>query len=105
MQFLNKKYLFLTIFLAFIHSLKIQGIIEIEFIILMFFFLRKVNFNTLFVLGIILSSSLYVVLDENFRFDSSNYPSIYTKSLYGIKYFDILVFFIFISSLKNIKFL
>ena len=104
MEFLNKKYLFFAILLALIHSFKIPGIVEIEFLILTFLFLRKVNFNTLFVLGIILSSSLYVVLDESFRFDSSNYPSIYTKSLYGIKYFDVLVFIIFISSVKNIKF-
>jgi hypothetical protein len=76
-------------------SMKLLYLPEIELFLLFFILLTG---NSEFIISyilIILCSHHYAIPDESFRFDASNYPSIYTKKLGYFKVFDVLTLILF----------
>jgi hypothetical protein len=99
MKSLNNRIIYLIpVFVALIHSLKLSFIPELNFFILLttaIFFINKPYYFIL-VFTIILSTHFYAIPDANFRFNAFDYPSIYTKEVFGIKYLDLSIVIIFL---------
>lgn len=61
---------------------------------------RRLNYKVLLLLSTILCTHHYVIPDFVFRSDGSSYPSIYTRSYGGIKILDLLIIFLFLTSIQ-----
>lgn len=98
-----KRYFLICILSSLLSSLKISFLPEIQILSLMFLFLLRDKMLFGFALVVILSSHHYAIPDEVYRFDASNYPSIYTKKIGAVKLLDLLVLFFFLFSFFNFK--
>jgi len=91
-----KKIIFFSISASLLSSLRINFLPEIEVLLLTFLFFLGNRFLFGAILVIILCSHHYVIPDAVLRFDSSDYPSIYTKKIGVVKIFDIIVILLFL---------
>lgn len=93
-------YYFVGFLFAFLSSIRMPFLPEFQLILfaVTIIFDRKISFNTILLLATILCTHHYVVPDYVWRFNSSEYPSIYTRAYVGIKLLDILVVLLFIVS-------
>jgi hypothetical protein len=104
------KYLFLSFLYAILSSLRITFLPELQLLIILILLIvhGKINLSVFLIIVITLCTHHYVIPDANFRFKSEFYPSIYTRSYYGLKLLDVLTILAFVFSLrflKNIKFI
>jgi hypothetical protein len=97
------KLIFFSIVASLLSSLKIYFLPEFELtiLILLFFYRNNMLFGSALI--IILCSHHYVIPDEVYRFDSSSYPSIYTKKIGIIKIIDLVTVLFFLYSLTISK--
>jgi len=66
-------------------------------------FFGRIKFNFAALLVCVFCTHHFAIPDAIYRFNSGEYPSIYTKSIGFVKYLDILVVVIVVASLYNIK--
>jgi hypothetical protein len=97
------KLIFFSIVASLMSSLKIAFLPEFELLILILLFFYRNNMLFGSALIIILCSHHYVIPDEVYRFDSSAYPSIYTKKIGIIKIIDLVTVLFFLYSLTISK--
>lgn len=99
---MNKKFLklfFLGILASLLSSLRLEYLPEVELILIVIILFSGNDFLIISSLIICLCSHHYAIPDVSFRFDSSVYPSIYTKKIGNFKIFDLLVFILSIFAL------
>lgn len=103
-----KTLIYLAILFAFLSSLRISILPELQLLIFIVYYIknRGVNYNVLILVVLILCTHHYAIPDSVYRQDSGGYPSIYTKNVLGssIKIFDFFVFFLFLFSIKRIRY-
>lgn len=101
---LNKYYAIGFLF-AFLSSLRISFLPELQLIIILTLLLiyRKINKSLFFLTITVLCTHHYAIPDAIYRFQGEVYPSIYTKAYFGIKLLDILIVALFIFSLRNLN--
>ncbi len=93
----NLNYYAIGAFFAFLSGLRMPYLPEIQFILLIIVLIvdRGVKFRFILFLAMVLCTHHYVVPDYIWRFDSSGYPSIYTRAYGAIKILDLLVILLF----------
>lgn len=94
-------YYYVGFLFAFLSSIRLPFLPEFQLIlfIVTIVYDKKISFNAILFLATILCTHHYVVPDFVLRFNSAEYPSIYTRAYGGIKLLDILVVLLFIVSL------
>ena len=102
-----KKFIVIGACFSLLSSMRIPFLPEIQlFAFLLSLFSAKRNrIFSLVLLVCIMCTHHYVIPDVLFRHNSSEYPSIYTRSYYGVKLLDLLTMILFAISLRNIKLL
>jgi len=102
-----KKYKFYIIafLFALLSSLRIAYLPEVQtfMIIIAGLIYFKKPHKVIFLVITIFATHHYVIPDAIIRFNSAQYPSIYTKEILGIKLLDICTFYLFVLWLKYIK--
>jgi hypothetical protein len=100
----NYQYYFLALLFVFLSSLRIQYLPEIQLLLFIasLIFIRNKKIIA-FILITILCSHFYAIPDVYYRFNSHEYPSIYTKNIIAsIKGIDIIAVVLFIFSYQKI---
>lgn len=95
---------------AFLSSLRMPFLPEIQIllVLLLIMIYGGVKKTVLFIIIIILCTHHYVIPDFSIRFDAADYPSIYTRTIIGIRlidFFAIILFFFSIPHLKKTKYM
>jgi hypothetical protein len=100
-----QKIFFFSILASLLSSLKLFFLPELELVILFIIMFYRDKMLFAVALVIILCSHHYVIPDEVYRFDSTSYPSIYTKKIGPTKILDIvtIIFFLFSITFFNFK--
>ena len=100
------KWFALALFFSILSSCRIYYLPELQIVLIILFgpwFSGRIKFNYAALLLCVFCTHFYAIPDAAYRFNSGEYPSIYTKSIDSVKYLDILVIVLAISSLYNIK--
>jgi hypothetical protein len=93
----------IPILFSFLSSLRVQFLPEFQLVLIILFYFRKgLSPSFFFILICVFTTHHYAIPDHDFRFESDNYPSIYTKTTFGLKLLDIFTIFFFIICLPRI---
>lgn len=104
---MNRKFFYLAILFAILSSLRTPFLPEFQLLLIIssVFLYRKINKNVIYLIITILCTHHYVIPDFLYRFNSSEYPSFYTKTIFSVKILDIFtICFLLFSIPKFSKF-